>query len=145
QHVAHANPMQHRRQDHDNAHALQGGRVPILRLDQIHHGLRQRAIVADAAGEYDVDVSDGAFVHEAAGEESLLDGRADPAGPADRVDGADVMAMAAFDSDAAVEVDPERGPVERVFQVVDGERIAGEQHLYVTATNQVGEVLRAAG
>ena len=35
--------------------------------------------------------------------------------------------MAAFDGDAAVEVDPERRAVERVLQVVDGERVAGQQ------------------
>src|SRR5262249_44675598 len=107
QHVADPNPVQHRRQDDDDADLFERSGVPILRLDEIHDRLRQRTIVADAAGEDYIDAAADALVHDPARQDALLDGRTDPAGPADRVDGPDMVAMAAFDGDAPVEIDAE--------------------------------------
>ena len=46
---------------------------------------------------------------------------------------------------AALHVDAERGAVERLLDVVDRERVAGEQHVDVAAANQIAEVGAAAG
>src|SRR5262249_49774894 len=137
--------MQHRREDYHDADALESCRIAILGLDEIRQRLRQRAIVSNAAGEYDIDAVAHAFVHDAAGEESALDRCVDAARTADRVDRADVMAVAAFHSAAAIEIDSERGAVERLLQVVNRECVAGEQHLYISAADQIGEVSGAAG
>ena len=70
---------------------------------------------------------------------------AQAAGAADGVDGAHVMAMAAFDRLAGFEIDAERGAEERLLDVVHGERVAGEQHVDVAGADQILEVGAAAG
>ena len=56
-----------------------------------------------------------------------------------------MVAVAAFDGLAGVEIDAERRAEERLLDVVDGERVAGEQDVDVAAANQLLEVRRAAG
>ena len=55
------------------------------------------------------------------------------------------MAVAALDRCAGFEIDAERGAEERQLGIVDGEGVAGEQHVDPAAANQLGEVGRAAG
>jgi hypothetical protein len=52
-------------------------------------------------------------VHDATGEHTLLDRRGDGPGPADRVDGPDVVLVPVLDALALGQVDAERGAVER--------------------------------
>ena len=53
--------------------------------------------------------------------------------------------MPSFDGHAGLEAHPEGRAEERPFDVVDGERVAGEQHVHVTTPDQVAEVRRASG
>ena len=55
------------------------------------------------------------------------------------------MAVAALDRRAGFEIDAERRAEQRQLGVVDGERVAGEQHVDPAAADQLGEVRRAAG
>ena len=71
--------MQHRREDDDHADPLERGRVAVLRLDDVGHGIGNRSVVTDAAGEDVVDARPHALDHHAAGEHAVFDGRADPA------------------------------------------------------------------
>ena len=70
---------------------------------------------------------------------------AEAAGAADGVDGAHVVVVPAFDGAPGLEVDAERRAEQRELDVVDGERVAGEQHLHVAGANQLGQIRRAAG
>ena len=137
--------MQHRRQHEHEADAIERSRVAVLRLDEIHHGVRQRTIVAHAAREHVVHAVHDAVVHHAGGEHARLDRAAQAAGAADRVDRAHVMAMAAFDRAAGLEVDAERRAVQRLLGIVDRERVAGQQHVDEAAADQLAEVHTAAG
>ena len=67
------------------------------------------------------------------------------AGAEDRVDGAHVVAVAALDRAPALHVDAERRAVERLLDVVHGERVAREQHVHVAVADQIAEVGAAAG
>jgi hypothetical protein len=49
-----------------------------------------------------------------------------PAGTTDRIDGAHVMAMPAFDRLSGFKVHTERRAEQRLFHIVHGERIAGQ-------------------
>ena len=120
--------------------------VAILRLDQIHDRLGQRAIVANAAGQHVVDAA--ALTHSYMipdVNDALLDGLADAARPAHGVDGAHVMVVPALDRPSRFEVDAERRAEHRELDVVDGQRVARQQHLHVAGANELGEIRRAAG
>ena len=56
--------------------------------------LGQRAVVADAAGQQEIDAVADALVHDARGEHAALDGLADAAGAADAVDRPQVVLVA---------------------------------------------------
>ena len=70
-----------------------------------------------------------AGVHDARGQHAGLDRAADAAGAPHGVDRAHVIAMAVLDGMAGRQIDAERGARERHFDVVDGERVAREQHV----------------
>ena len=126
--------------DDDQLDVLERGRVPILRLAQIHDRVGNRSVVADAAGEHVLDVVPDALVHDARRQHALLDRLPQAARAADRVDRAHVMAMAAVNRLAGFEIDAERRAEQRVLDVVDGERVAREQHVDVAGANQLPEV-----
>ena len=86
-----------------------------------------------------------ALVEDPRFHDALIDRLADAAGAADRVDGAHVVMVPAFDGAPGLEVDAERRAEHRELDVVDGERVAGQQHLHVAGANQAGEIRRAAG
>ena len=99
--------MQHRRQHQHQLHALQRCSVPILRVDDVRHRVGQRPVVANAAGEDVGHVAADALVHDARREHALLDGLTQPTRAVDRIDGAHVVAMAAFDRLPGFQVDTE--------------------------------------
>ena len=66
QHVPDADPVQHRREHDHQADVRQRRRVAVLRLDDVGHRVDQRTIVANAAGEDEVDAGAHAFDHHAA-------------------------------------------------------------------------------
>ena len=68
-----------------------------------------------------------------------------PPARVDRVDGPHVMAVAARTGVPASEIDAERCAEQCLLGVVDGEGVAGEQHVDVAAANQLDEVGAAAG
>src|SRR5207253_3077385 len=51
----------------------------------------------------------------------------------------------ALDVDAALQVDAERGPEERLLDVVRGQAVAGEERLDVAVAHETGQVGPAAG
>ena len=61
----------------------------------------------------------------------VLDGRADAAQPADRVDGPQVVLVAVLDRHAAVERDAQAGAVEGLLDVVRGQGVAGEEDVEI--------------
>ena len=89
-----------------------------------------------------VDVVADALVHHARRQHALLDRLLQPAGAADGVDRAHVVAMPALDRLAGVEIDAERGAEERLLDVVNGERVAGQQDVDVAGANQLLKVRR---
>ena len=120
-------------------------RVALLRLDQIHHRLGQRAVVADAAGEHELDALLHALVHDARLQHAALDGGADAAGAVDGVDRRHVIAVALLDRRAGHQIDAERRARQRELDVVHGQRVPGEDDVHVALADQRREVLDAAG
>ena len=121
--------MQHRRQHDHQADSLERVRIPVLRRDDVGHRIDNGTIVADAAGKDVVDTLPNALDHHSALQDAWLDGGADSAGGVDRVDRAHVMAVAAADRRARLEIDAERRAEQRLLGVVHGEGVAREQHV----------------
>ena len=116
---------------------VERGGVAILRLDQVHHRVGKRTVVADAAGEDVVDVVRGCTrTSRRTVSTPCSTAGADAAGAVDRVDRAHVVAVAAFDGRAGFEIDAERRAEQRLLDVVHGERVAGEQHVDVARADQ---------
>src|SRR5207302_10657964 len=55
-----------------------------------------------------------------------------------------VVLVAGFDRQPALEVDAERGPIERRFDVMSRERVAGEEHLHEAELDQPRQVAAAS-
>ena len=89
--------------------------------------LGQRAVVANAAGQQEIDVVAHAFVHDAGGQQAGFDGLADAAGAADAVDRPQVMLVAGLGQVAPLEIDAQAGAEQGLLDVVRGQRVAGEQ------------------
>ena len=104
----------------------------------------QRPVVAHAAGEHVIHAVADALVHHARGEHALLDRRPQAARSADGVDGPHVVAVAPLDRFAGVEVHAERGPKERLLDVVNRQGVTGQQHIDESGTDQLLEVGRSA-
>ena len=119
--------------------------IALLRLDQVHHRFRQRTVIADAAGENDIDAMRRALVHDAALEHAGLDRLRDATSAVDGVDRRHVIAVPLLDRRPGLQVDTERGAGERELDVVDGERIAGEHGINVAKADEFGEVLDPSG
>ena len=86
-----------------------------------------------------------AFVHHAARQASGLDGLGDAAGMIDGVDGAHVIAMAMLFLAAVGLADAERGAEQSRFNIVDAERVAGQQRLHPAAVESARQRRPAAG
>ncbi len=56
-----------------------------------------------------------------------------------------MVTVTAFNGSARLEVDAQRCPEQRLLDVVDGEGVAGQQHIHETAADQIAEVRSAAG
>src|SRR3954469_10212210 len=56
-----------------------------------------------------------------------------------------MVAMAAFNGAAALHIDPERGAVQGLLDVVHRQRVAGEQDVDVAMPDEIAEVLSTAG
>ena len=128
--------MEHRAEHQDHVRAVDQPGVIVLRLDQVHLGVGERAVVANGAGEGERDAGADALVKDAAGEHALLDRLADAAAAADGIDGRKVMAMAVIDRDAAHEVHAQRGAEEGLLDVMDGDGIAAEERLDVAVADK---------
>src|SRR5262249_32865292 len=84
-------------------------------------------------------------VHHAAGEPAFGDQVRDRARAPDLVDGAQMMAVSALDGFAALAVNAERSSVELLLEIVDRERVAGEQTMNESALDQPANRGAAAG
>src|SRR4029453_9416155 len=82
-------------------------------------------------------------VHHACLEDALFDGPSKATNAADGVDGSHVMPVASLDGPARV-VDTERGAEQRVFDVVHGQGVAGQQHIDETGADELAEIRHAA-
>ena len=71
--------------------------IGVLRRDEVHDRLGQRAVVSNRAGEEVADAVRVTRVHDAGRQHAGSDGLGDAAGAADRVDRAHVIAMAVLD------------------------------------------------
>src|SRR5207237_1376561 len=115
----------------------------IVRVYEVADRVANGTVVANAAGEDVVDSGAYAFHHHAALQHALLHGGPDAPGTIDGVDRAHVVAMTAGHGRSGLEVHPERGAEERQLRIVHGERIAGEEHVDVSTSNQLREIGRA--
>ena len=103
-------------------HALLGGQ-------HIRDDFGQWTIVANAAGQDIGKLLADALIHDAAFEQPALHGRADAAGPADGVDGSEMMLVAFFGGQAAVQRHAQAGSIQGLLDVMRGQGIAGKEHL----------------
>ena len=114
QHVADADAVQHRRQHQHQPHVLERRRVAILRLDAGPSSSRAAARRRGCCRPGRTSTSwrmHSCITPDVSTPCSTA--WLQPAGAADRVDRAHVMAMAAFDRLAGLEVDAERGAEQR--------------------------------
>ena len=118
--------------------------VALLGLDEVHQGVGQGPVVADAAGEHVGHVVRDQVVHDAGAQVPLLDGGAEAADAADRVDGPHVVLVPLVDGDPGVEIDPERRAEEGVLDVVHGERVPREQPVDPAPPDEPTQVVAAA-
>ena len=144
-HVSHADGMEHRGEHEDHFGALEKAGVVSLRLKEIHLRVGQGAVIANGAGQRELDVVPDAFIENAAGERALGDGGGNAAGAADGINRAQVMAVAAVDGDAPLQVDAQGCSEEGLLDIMHGHGIPAEQRLHVTLANQPREVFARAG
>ena len=120
-------------------------RICGLGFEHVGDHVGQRAVVADAAGQQEIDVVLHAFVHDAGGEHALVDRVANRAAAANAVDRPQVMLVAGLGNARLVEMDAQAGAEERLLDVVRGQRVAGKQLVDVAAANQRAQDRSAAG
>ena len=137
--------MQHACEHQHQRHVLQTLGVAILGPDEVHVRLGQRAIVANAAGQHVLDAALLALVENPGLDDLLRDGFADAADAPHGVNRAHVVMMSAFDGPSGFEVDAKRRPEQLQFDVMHRERVAGEQHVHVSAPDQLRQIGSAAG
>ena len=118
--------------------------VALLRLDEVHQGVGQGAVVADAAREHVGHAVRDQVVHDAAAQLAPLDRVAQPAQPADRVDRPHVVLVPLVDGDPGVEVHPEGRAEEGVLDVVHGEGVPRQQPVDPAAPDEPAQVPPAA-
>src|SRR5271165_658984 len=112
--------------------------VCILRLVHVRNRIWQRTIVTQTAGEYERHARLYAFVHDAALEAARFDGLLDTSGMINRIDGPHVIAMAVLFLPAIGLADAERRTEQRIFDIMNAERVATQKRVHITAANQLG-------
>ena len=137
--------MQHRAEHQDEARALQLRRVAVLGLDQVHQRVRQRAVVADGAGEDELHVALDERVHDPVLQDALAHRARDRSGVVDPIDRTHVVLVALLDGLPRLQAHAERRPEEAVLDVVDRERVAGQQRVHPAAADERAERVDAAG
>ena len=117
----------------------------LLRHEHVGDDVGQRAVVADAAGQQVIDPVAHALIHHPRAEFALFHRRPDPAQPADAVDRAEVMCVARFGQDPAIEINAQAGAEQGLLDVVRGQGVAGQEHVDIAQANDLFEELAAAG
>ena len=116
-----------------------------LGFEHVGDHVGQGAVVADAAGEQKVDVVLTHSYMMPDLSDALVDRVPDRPAAANAVDCAQMMFVAGFGDAGVGEVDAEARAEQRLFDVVRGERVAGEQLVDVAAANKLAQVRAAAG
>ena len=130
QHVADADAVQHRRQHQHQLHVRRAPprSAPAPRPDPSR--VRQRPVVADAAGEHEVDaVRARTRTSRPTVSTPLSTAARMPPARLIGVDRAHVIAVALLDRRARSQIDAERRAEERELDVVHGERVARQHHV----------------
>ena len=115
-----------------------------LRFLGVGDDIGQGTVIADRTGEDGFDVVAHTFVHDAFAQNALLDGGAQIAGAANRVDRDHVVAMPALDGLTGVKRNAERCAEERGFDIVRGNRVSAKENLDVPRANDTGKELPSA-
>src|SRR5580658_11336557 len=101
--------------------------VSVLRAIHVGDGLRQRPIVAQAAGQNERYVMLHAFVHDAAAQSPALYRPAYATAIVDGVDGAHMIAMAVLFLPPVALSNPKRSAEQGRFDIVHAQRISAQQ------------------
>src|SRR4051812_27135588 len=136
QQVSDSHRVEHRRDHQAVRDIVDGGAHLPVGLQPVRYHVRQRTVVADAAGEEEVDAMLNAFVHDARREPALVDGRADRPAAAYPVNGSQMMFVAGGGDTGIVEMDAEARAERGLLDVVRSRRIARKELVDVPAADQ---------
>jgi hypothetical protein len=145
QQVTDGNRMEHGRDHEAVRHVANSGAHLALGFHYIGDDVGQWAVVADAAGEQEIDIVFHAFIHDAGCEDAFVDRGADRAATANAVDRSQMMLVSGFGNAGVDELDAEAGAEETLLDVVGGQRVAGEKFVDVAAADELTQGRAAAG
>ena len=98
--------MEHRRETDDHLCAGDLLGVSLLGLNQIHHRVGQRTVIADRTGQHEWDIVFDALIHYAGSQDPSLDGTLDRSVAVDRIDRPHMVLVPLLDRNASLEIDP---------------------------------------
>ena len=137
--------MQHRAHHQRVGHADKLRTHRPLRFQGVGNYFRQRTVVANRPREHETGFLAHTLVHHALAEDAFGHGRRDAAGRADRIDRAHMVLVPFLGHRPFAQINAERRAVERVLNVVRGERVAGKEQVHVTPGDQFLQMLSGTG
>ena len=136
QNVARGDAVQSGGYDQYEAELVDEGSHAVLGLDHVGDHVRERAVISYRAGQHVVDSVLETTIHDAAGEDALVDRFGDAAAATNGVDGSNVVLVAGIDGQGSLQVYAQRSAKEGLFDVMGRQGVAGEQNLNVPRLDQ---------
>src|SRR6266545_4123008 len=107
----------------------------FLSFNYIGRYPRNWSLIANCAGQYNINVVTDTGMHDAAGEEFLPHGRGNSAGLANGIDGTQMVLMSASRK-GEIRIHSQRGSVQSPFHIIRGKRISGEKAIDIISFNE---------
>src|SRR5262249_3264458 len=104
----------------------------------------QRAVIANRAGQDEIDIVFDAGVHDALAQNAMGDGLGNAAGRANGVDRAHVVFVTFVRQRTFNQIDPKRSAIERLFYVVGREPVSRKQQIDIAPFDHFFKMLPGA-